>query len=135
MNISELNNVFIYLKMSYTDTNLLLDAYYNYYYDKFDIFILTCFKNKISEQLMDKILLDQLTKRELQTLELLAQGCEYSEIGDKLSISINGVRANIKNIYRKFQVHNNVQAARVYWTYQLKNTAPPAAFRTLQMQE
>lgn len=67
---------------------------------------------------MNTYTIEQLSTREQQTLTLLAGGLEYYQIALEMGISINGVRANIKNIYRKLQVNNNVQAARQYWTYQ-----------------
>jgi DNA-binding NarL/FixJ family response regulator len=68
--------------------------------------------------IMNKPKIDLLSERELQTLTLLADGLEYNEIASMMLISINGVRANIKSIYRKFQVNNSVQASRVYWEHQ-----------------
>lgn len=62
-----------------------------------------------------KGLLSILTWRELQVLELLSHGKEYNEIGHDLGLSVNGVRAHIKNLYRKLGVSNGVQAARFYW--------------------
>ena len=57
----------------------------------------------------------QLTTREWEVLKYLSDGLEYQEIAIMLGVSINGIRAHIKNIYRKLQVTNNVQAARLFW--------------------
>jgi DNA-binding NarL/FixJ family response regulator len=57
----------------------------------------------------------RLTTREWEVLKYLSDGLEYQEIATILGIGINGIRAHIKNIYRKLQVTNNVQAARLFW--------------------
>ena len=72
---------------------------------------------KINSRIMITYTIEQLSTREKQTLSLLAGGLEYNQIALEMGISINGVRANIKNIYRKLQVNNNVQAARQFWRY------------------
>lgn len=51
-----------------------------------------------------------LTKRELEILELIAAGDNYQKIADKLFISPRTVRKHIENIYTKLQVHNKVEA-------------------------
>jgi DNA-binding NarL/FixJ family response regulator len=58
-----------------------------------------------------------LTERELYVLRLVASGATNSEIADKLSISINTVKSNLKNILGKLQLENRTQAA----TYALKH--------------
>lgn len=47
-----------------------------------------------------------LTPREVDVMRLLASGCTYSQIGDRLGISLHTVVAHIKNAYRKLDVHN-----------------------------
>lgn len=54
-----------------------------------------------------------LTKRELQILNGLANGQNYQEIADELFISPKTVRKHIENIYQKLQVHNKVDAVKV----------------------
>ena len=49
-----------------------------------------------------------LTDRELQVLSLAAQGKTNREIGDDLYISIHTVKANLENLYEKFEVHNRM---------------------------
>lgn len=53
---------------------------------------------------------DQLTAREHEILELLAQGCLYKEIADKLQISYRTVSTHIEHIYEKLHVHSRAQA-------------------------
>lgn len=54
--------------------------------------------------------LAQLTAREHQILELLATGCLYKEIGDRLGISFSTVRAHLRNIYEKLHVQSRTEA-------------------------
>jgi DNA-binding NarL/FixJ family response regulator len=51
-----------------------------------------------------------LTPRELQVLELLAKGKTYSLIAGQLFIDKETVRAHIKNIYWKLEVHSKSAA-------------------------
>ena len=46
-----------------------------------------------------------LTTREVDVLGLLAQGCSYATIGQRLGISAHTVGSHIKNAYRKLEVH------------------------------
>ena len=46
-----------------------------------------------------------LTTREVDVLGLLAQGCSYAAIGQRLGISAHTVGSHIKNAYRKLEVH------------------------------
>ena len=59
-----------------------------------------------------------LTSRELEVLQLLSEGENYSTIGDKLFISKNTVKGHIKNIYGK--LHVNTRAEAVLKAYQTK---------------
>jgi ATP/maltotriose-dependent transcriptional regulator MalT len=51
-----------------------------------------------------------LTTREVNVLELLAQGCSYAAIGERLGISAHTVGSHIKNAYRKLAVHTAAAA-------------------------
>ena len=55
-------------------------------------------------------LIEPLTTRELETLELVTQGLYNKEIADKLSISLETVKSHLKNIYQKLGVSNRQQA-------------------------
>jgi NarL family two-component system response regulator LiaR len=51
-----------------------------------------------------------LTEREKQVIQLLSSGLTYQKISDELCISHETVKMHIKNIYRKLQVENKIQA-------------------------
>jgi DNA-binding CsgD family transcriptional regulator len=46
-----------------------------------------------------------LTLREADVVRLLATGCSYAEIAQRLGISAHTVASHIKNTYRKLEVH------------------------------
>lgn len=53
----------------------------------------------------------KLTSREEQIANLLVKGMSNKEIADELFISVHTVKANLENIYFKFEIHNRVQLA------------------------
>ncbi len=53
---------------------------------------------------------ENLTKRENEILGLLAQGYQYKEIAEKLSISALTVHTHIRNIYEKLHVRSRTEA-------------------------
>jgi DNA-binding NarL/FixJ family response regulator len=52
----------------------------------------------------------RLSDREVEVLNLLAQGNNYQQIADQLFISVDTVRHHIKNIYKKLRVHTQSEA-------------------------
>ncbi len=55
-------------------------------------------------------LIEPLSNRELEVLQLIAQGLTNREIGERLFLSLNTVKAHTRNIYGKLDIHNRTQA-------------------------
>ncbi|WP_455717327.1 response regulator transcription factor [Anaerosporobacter sp.] len=55
--------------------------------------------------------INDLTKREIEVLKLLAEGLFNKEIAYKLSISEKTVKNHVSNIFRKIEVFDRTQAA------------------------
>jgi DNA-binding NarL/FixJ family response regulator len=53
----------------------------------------------------------RLSSRELEVLQLLAEGLTNKELSDTLSISQNTTRNHVSNIYAKLKLDNRVQLA------------------------
>lgn len=51
-----------------------------------------------------------LTARERDVLDLWARGFQQKQIADQLSISPETVKKHLKNVYKKLNAHNKVQA-------------------------
>lgn len=66
---------------------------------------------KILNRNINKTKLNELTKREVQVLKLIAEGLFNKEIGDKLDISERTVKNHVSNIFRKIGVADRTQAA------------------------
>jgi DNA-binding NarL/FixJ family response regulator len=54
--------------------------------------------------------LHQLSEKEKEVLELLVKGFSYKMIAAELNKSIETIRTQIRNIYRKLNVHSNAEA-------------------------
>ncbi len=52
----------------------------------------------------------ELTPREREVLDLLAEGRRYREISRRLGLSLETVRTHIRHIYEKLQVHSRTEA-------------------------
>jgi two-component system NarL family response regulator len=59
----------------------------------------------------DDTQLKELTRRETEVLQLIAQGLNNKNIGEQLSISPNTVKAHLRNILEKLQLSSRVEAA------------------------
>lgn len=59
--------------------------------------------------------LDVLSKRENEILEMLSTGLLYKEIADKLTISSETVRKHVYHIYEKLHVSNRIEAVNKYF--------------------
>jgi DNA-binding NarL/FixJ family response regulator len=60
------------------------------------------------------VLADLLTEREVEVLEMMAQGATNAEIADRLVIAPSTVQSHVKNILRKLEVKNRTHAVARY---------------------
>jgi DNA-binding NarL/FixJ family response regulator len=64
----------------------------------------------IAARLADRMMRSDLTARELQTLELLAQGSTNKQIAEALNITDHTVRHHVNNIMEKLHVSDRTEA-------------------------
>jgi LuxR family maltose regulon positive regulatory protein len=57
-----------------------------------------------------QLLIEPLTKRELEVLQLLAAGLSNAEIADQFVITVGTVKAHTASIYQKLNVNRRSQA-------------------------
>jgi DNA-binding NarL/FixJ family response regulator len=57
----------------------------------------------------------ELSHRELEVLQGLAQGLAYKQIADQLNVSIHTVRNYIRRVYEKLHVHSSGEALAKYF--------------------
>ena len=69
--------------------------------------VVASFRKKNQER---DILIETLSQRELEILDLLVRGRLYKEIAQDFSISVETVRKHVYNVYRKLHVNNRVEA-------------------------
>ena len=73
-----------------------------------------------------KTLLDELTAREMEVLNLIKDGCTNLEIAEELIIECGTVKNHVHNILKKLEVSNRHEAASVY-EMQSQSLMPAAA--------
>ncbi|HEX9029091.1 MAG TPA: response regulator transcription factor [Anaerolineales bacterium] len=66
----------------------------------------------ISGEVLPEPLVEPLTEREIQVLQLLAQGLANKQIASRLGISEHTVKFHVSGIYSKLGVTNRTEAAR-----------------------
>ena len=57
-----------------------------------------------------ELLIEPLRARELEVLELVAEGHSNQEVAEQLILSVGTIRWHLKNIYSKLHVHSRTQA-------------------------
>ena len=68
------------------------------------------FKEEANNTENEENLLQYLTQREEEVLELLTQGVTYKGVAQKLFISETTVKTHVNNIFQKLQVNDRTQA-------------------------
>ncbi|MCL4151486.1 UNVERIFIED_CONTAM: hypothetical protein GTU68_050582 [Idotea baltica] len=63
----------------------------------------------------------EISKREKEIVELLAQGLTQKEIANRLFISIRTVETHIKNCTQKLDARNTVNLISIYVSYKNAN--------------
>lgn len=53
---------------------------------------------------------ESLTQKEIQVVQLITAGLSNKQIADQLNVSTETIKSHIKNVYRKLNVSNRVQA-------------------------
>jgi DNA-binding NarL/FixJ family response regulator len=56
---------------------------------------------------------EELTRREIEILRLIAAGLKNHEIADQLFISLHNVKRHISNLYIKMNVRNRTEALKM----------------------
>jgi LuxR family maltose regulon positive regulatory protein len=65
----------------------------------------------LKSQVPDSELIEPLSEREIEVLQLIAEGLTNPEIAARLYLSLNTVKVHTRNIYGKLGVNNRTQAA------------------------
>ena len=68
------------------------------------------FKEESQDAANEENLLNDLTQREEEVLDLLTQGITYKGVAQKLFISETTVKTHVNNIFQKLQVNDRTQA-------------------------
>lgn len=77
--------------------------------------VVAAFQQQESQNTSTGIILDVLTKRENEILELLSRGLMYKEIAAHISLSAETVRKHVYHIYEKLHVTNRVSAVNKFY--------------------
>ena len=103
------------------DGYLLKDSSYDELKEAIDVVIsgntyiqpslLPALNESMEDYALDKEKIECLTKRELDVLRLISEGCSNKKISDELTISERTVKNHISHIFRKIDVEERTQAA------------------------
>lgn len=103
------------------DGYLLKDSSYDELKEAIDVVIsgntyiqpslLPALNESMEDYALDKEKIEWLTKRELDVLGLISEGCSNKKISDELTISERTVKNHISHIFRKIDVEDRTQAA------------------------
>ena len=103
------------------DGYLLKDSSYDELKEAIDVVIsgntyiqpslLPALNESMEDYALDKERIECLTKRELDVLRLISEGCSNKKISDELTISERTVKNHISHIFTKIDVEDRTQAA------------------------
>lgn len=103
------------------DGYLLKDSSYDELKEAIDVIIsgntyiqpslLPALNESMEDYALDKEKIEWLTKRELDVLRLISEGCSNKKISDELTISERTVKNHISHIFRKIDVEDRTQTA------------------------
>lgn len=103
------------------DGYLLKDSSYDELKEAIDVVIsgntyiqpslLPALNESMEDYALDKEKIECLTKRELDVLRLISEGCSNKKISDELTSSERTVKNHISHIFRKIDVEDRTQAA------------------------
>lgn len=103
------------------DGYLLKDSSYDELKEAIDVVIsgntyiqpslLPALNESMEDYALDKEKIEWLTKRELDVLRLISEGCSNKKISDELTISERTVKNHISHIFTKIDVEDRTQAA------------------------
>lgn len=103
------------------DGYLLKDSSYDELKEAIDVVIsgntyiqpslLPALNESMEDYALDKEKIECLTKRELDVLRLISEGCSNKKISDELTISERTVKNHISHIFRKINVEDRTLAA------------------------
>lgn len=103
------------------DGYLLKDSSYDELKEAIDVVIsgntyiqpslLPALNESMEDYALDKEKIEWLTKRELDVLRLISEGCSNKKISDELTISERTVKNHISHIFKKIDVEDRTQAA------------------------
>ena len=65
---------------------------------------------KVAHGVSPQPLIEPLSEREIEVLQLIAKGLTNQEIANKLYLSLNTVKVHTRNIYGKLGVHHRTEA-------------------------
>ena len=96
-------------RINHTYLGYVISGFMNKYEEEGDL-EKTQFGLQYNEAVLPGVLVETLSKREMDVLELIASDQTNSEIADSLYISINTVKSHTSSIYNKLSVSNRLQA-------------------------
>jgi DNA-binding CsgD family transcriptional regulator len=55
----------------------------------------------------------QLSRREIEVLRLLAEGCSTEELSERMNLSVNTVRNHVQKAIRRLGAHSKLEAVAI----------------------